>query len=158
MLRTLIAHQRQCFTVLLFFVLLSGQQNVCAEKTLIQDVLGKGKIRVDSFNDKTFPSVSCHLVQSIMPGFVRSLGDGERIYAIDISCSSTQLPSLSFSVQRRHNGEEVYLRETTSSRHALVVKRYIDAEAHKLVYVLYNNKITGDAPLVAISTVYFTDK
>lgn len=155
MYRKLKAQKKQCLQVLLFFIVTNFSHNVMAEQIIIQDVRGEGKIRVDNFDDKAFPTVNCHLVQSITPGIARSVGSGERVFAVDISCSAMQRPKLSIPAQRRHNGEEVYFRETTSSRHALVVKRYIDTEHRKLVYVLYNNKMTGEAPLVAISTVYF---
>ena len=129
--------------------------DVYAEKIVIQDVRGEGKIRVDSFVDPAFPSVSCHLVQSIVPGIAKAVGSGDRIFAVDISCSTKTALDITVRQQERHHGEEVYLRETTSSRHALLVKRYVDAESQKLVYVLYNNKVTGEAPLVAISSVDF---
>lgn len=121
---------------------------------VFQQLKNAPDISIKVFDDPIIDGVSCYLgVVETGSAFV-GIEVGSIVYSIALDCAkgvSLDVPESVIAGKR--DGEEVYQYFTTSTRHSIVVNRYYDNKRNNLVYVASNHKLSGESPLISISTI-----
>jgi CreA protein len=111
------------------------------------------QIVVDRFSDPEVPGVSCYISQARTGGLSGMVGVAEDPARFALSCMAAGPVALTPALSRGERGEQIWEASTSLIFKETRVHRFVDEQAHALVYLAWSTRLIEGSPHNALAVV-----
>jgi CreA protein len=111
------------------------------------------QVVVERFTDPEIPNVACYVSQARTGGLSGMVGVAEDPSRFALSCTATGPITIPEGARRGERGEQIWEASTSLFFKETRVHRFVDEQAHVLVYLAWSTRLVEGSPYNAVATV-----
>ena len=111
------------------------------------------RVVVERFSDPEAPGVSCYVSQARTGGLSGMVGVAEDPSRFALACAASGPVALTPNLRRGNRGEQIWEASASLFFKETRVHRFVDEQAHALVYLAWSTRLIEGSPHNAIAVV-----